>query len=71
MWSESPAFSLSKQTSDALIRTLRAQAALIDELLGEGYSYVIPLQFQSDPIEKRFSQYRQMSGGGFWSALLR
>ena len=59
------------QTSKALILTLRAQAQLIDELLREGhYLYVIPRKLQSDPIEKRFSQYRQMSGGRFLVSLV-
>ena len=60
-WSESPAFRLSKQTS----------AALIDELLISGeYDFIIPRRFQSDPLEKRFSQYRQMSGGRFLVSLV-
>ena len=31
----------------------------------EGYEYVLTSRFQSDPLERRFSQYRQMSGGRF------
>ena len=69
LWSESPAFCLSKQTSDALVRTLQAQALLIDELSHDGYVYVIPRKLQSDPLENRFSQYRQMSGGRFLVSL--
>ena len=52
-----------------MVTTLRAQAALICDLLNENYCYVIPARFQSDPIEKRFSQYRQMSGGNFLVSL--
>ncbi len=37
---------------------------LVEELLEEGYEYVMMGRFQSDPLERRFSQYRQMSGGG-------
>lgn len=59
----------SKQTFNALITTLRAQAHLISDLLEEGYEFVIPGKLQSDPIEKRFSQYRQMSGGNFLVSL--
>ena len=71
LWSGAPAFCLSKQTSDAFIRTLRAQAALIDELLHSNeYDYVIPRKLQSDPLENRFSQYRQMSGGRFLVSLV-
>ena len=64
--SESSNFLLTKQTSNALIQTLRAQAELIKELLSDGYLFVMTGRFQYDPIERRFSQYRQMSGGRFW-----
>ncbi len=71
LWSESPFFCLTTQTSKALIWTLRAQAQLIEDLLSKDhYSYVIPQKLQSDPIEKRFSQYRQMSGGRFLVSLV-
>ena len=69
LWCSSPSFCLTKQTSAALIRTLKAQASLIDELLAENYSFVIPRKLQSDPLERRFSQYRQMSGGRFLVSL--
>ena len=62
-------FSLSKQTFDALIRTLKAQSNLIKDLHSEGFKFVIPRRFQSDPLEKRFAQYRQMSGGRFLVSL--
>ena len=62
-------FCLTKQTFDALIRTLRAQASLVEDLLLEGYDFVVPRRFQSDPLEKRFSRYRQMSGGRFLVSL--
>ena len=40
-WQESPAFTLTPQTSNALIRTLRAQDMLIEDLLGEDdFQYV-------------------------------
>lgn len=58
-------FTLSKQTSTALITTLRCTASLIEDLLGEGYAYVLTSRFQTDPLELRFSKYRQMSGGRF------
>ena len=64
-WQESPYFTLTPHTSSALIATLRAQASLIEDLLKEGYDYVLVARFQSDPLERRFSQYRQMSGGRF------
>ena len=64
-WSHSPNYCLSKQTANALVLTLRSHAMLIRELLEEGYEYVMTRRLQSDPIENRFSQYRQMSGGSF------
>ena len=62
-WSISPYFTLTLQTSSALINTLRLQAMFIDELLNDGYDYILTARLQNDPIERRFSQYRQMSGG--------
>ena len=38
---------------------------MINDLLEEGYSYVLVGRMQSDPIERRFLQYRQMNGGHF------
>lgn len=68
-FSQSPTFTFTAQTSSALINTLRSQAMLIDELLEDGYDYVMTGRLQSDPIERRFSQYRQMSGGRFLVSL--
>ena len=50
-------FKLTCQTKSALVTTLRAQAELIDELTDDGYDFVKTARFQSDPIERRFSQY--------------
>ena len=58
-------FTLTKQTCSALVTTLRATGALTDDLLIDGIEYVLLVRFQSDPIERRFSVYRQMSGGRF------
>ena len=49
-------FTLTSQTSAALTCTLNASASLTEDLLNEGYEFVIP---------SRFSGYRQMSGGRF------
>lgn len=69
-WSKSSCLlTLSKQTCNALIQSLRGQAHLCYDLFAEGYDFVIPAKFQSDPLEKRFSQYRQMSGGNFLVSL--
>ena len=58
-------FTLSLSTVKALIRTLRCQASLIEDLLDDGYDFTLTARFQSDPLEMRFDQYRQMSGGRF------
>ena len=58
-------FTLTAQTSNALRRTLRCHAALIEYLFQDGYKFILTARFQSDPIERRFGQYRQMSGGRF------
>ena len=59
----------SKQTFDALICTLRAQACLCKDFLEEGYEFVVVAKFETDPLEKRFSQYRQMNGDHFLVSL--
>ena len=56
-------FTLTAETSNAMIKTIRSQAALIAELLLDGYLFVMTGRLQSESIERRFSQYRQMSGG--------
>ena len=53
----------------AMVLTLQAQAHLVTDLLQEGYEFVFPAKFQSDLLEQRFSQYRQMSGGNFLVSL--
>ena len=68
-WSTCAPFTLTSQTSHALITTLRGTSQLNNELLNEGYDYVLTSRFQSDPIERHFSKYRQMSGGRFLVSL--
>lgn len=58
-------FTLSAQTNAAMVRTLLCHANLIEDLLHEQYQFVLTARFQSDPVERRFGQYRQMSGGRF------
>ena len=53
----------------ALIRSLRSQADLLDELLMDKHKYILTARLQSDPIERRFSQYRQLNGGHFLVSL--
>ena len=38
-------------------------------MYNEGYKYVLTGRLQTDPLERRFSQYRQMSGGRFLVSL--
>ena len=47
----------------------RAIADLTTDLYNEGYKYVLTGRLQTDPLERRFSQYRQMSGGRFLVSL--
>ena len=58
-------FTLTTQTGSALVRTVLCFASLIEDLLREGYDFVLTSRFQSDPLEKRFRQYQQMSGERF------
>ena len=37
----------------------------MEELLDEGYKYILTSSLQSDPLERGFGQYRQMGGGRF------
>ena len=63
-------FRFSKQTMSALIWTLRSQASLMKELfMSQGFKYILTVRLQSDPIERRFSQYRQLNGGHFLVSL--
>ena len=68
-WSTCPNFLLTKQTSYALITTLKVTSCLLSELLNEGYKYVLTVRFQSHPLEQQFSKYRQMGGGRFLVSL--
>ena len=67
-WVQISDFCLTKQTSKVFVITLRGQAMLMQELLDERYE-LFTRRFQSDPLENRFSQYRQMSGGRFFMSL--
>ena len=58
-------FTLSKQITDALIVTLQCTASMIEDLLRDNFIYVLTARLQTDPLELRFSKYRQMSGGRF------
>ena len=51
-------FTLTAQTSSAFVRTLFSLASLIEDLLREGYYFVLTSRFQSNPLERRFAQYQ-------------
>ena len=38
-------------------------------MLADGFDFVLTNRFQSDPIERKYGQYRQMSGGSFLVSL--
>ena len=61
---------LSKQTANAFVTTLRATALLIEDLLQEGFDYVLLARLLTDALERHFSKYHQMSGGKFLVSLL-
>ena len=62
-------FTLSAQTANALQITLHGTADLIEDLLSDGYNYVLICRLQTDPLEKHFGKLRQMSGGRFLVSL--
>ena len=64
-YANSQKFTLTKQTSLAFIVTLKCTASLLEDLFASGYNYVLTSRLQTDPLELRFSKYRQMSGGRF------
>ena len=47
-------FTLTAQTGSALVRTLLCYVSLLEDLLGEGYHFVLTSRFQSDTPERRF-----------------
>ena len=68
-WGDSSNLGLSKQTFDAFICTNQAIADFTTDLFNDGYQYVLTGRLQTDHLERRFSQYRQMSGGRFLVSL--
>ena len=60
-------FTVTKQTCSALVTILRCTAyrGLIEDLRRGNYEFVLTSRLQTDPLEFRFSKYRQMSGVRF------
>ena len=56
---------LTAQTGSGVVRTLLCLASFIEDLLGEGYDFVLTSRFQKDPRERRYGQSRKVSGGRF------
>ena len=62
-------FTLSAQTANALQITLYGTADLTEDLLSDGYNYVLTSRLQTDPLEKHLGKLRQMCGGRFLVSL--
>ena len=57
---------LSRETSFALFHTSSALVKLSNYLFHDhNFDYILLGKFQTDPLEARFGQYRQMSGGNY------
>ena len=56
---------LSAQTSSALQTILLCQTSFIEDLLSDGFKFVLTIRFQSDSIERKFGQYCHINGGRF------
>lgn len=66
-WQLSKQSGLSSETFLAVKHTCQAVADLSENLLlHHDFQYVLTGQFLSDPIEKRFGWYRQLSGGNYF-----
>ena len=68
-WRDSKQLGLTKQTFNALICTNNVIADLCSDLLESSYQFVLTGRLQTDPLERRFSLYRRMSGGCFLVSL--
>ena len=73
-WDESKiangeAYTLNKQISEALQRTLLCHGAIIEDLLADGFDFVLTSRFQCDSIERRCGQYRLLNEGRFLVSL--
>ena len=55
------------QTASAFARTLKCHALLIEDLLAEGYDFIMTSRFQSDPLEA----IRSISTDEWWKVSSR
>ena len=51
---------LRKPLGGCFWRTLLCEASIIEDLLSDGFKFMLTARFQSDSAERRFYQYRQM-----------
>ena len=66
-WKTSGGNGLSAETFRTLIQTSKTLPQLVHYLLHEkGLAYVLSGKIQSDPLEKRFGRYRQLSGANYF-----
>ena len=49
-------FTLTSQTASAFTRTLLCHASLVEDILEEGYEFVLTSRFQGEPTKRRFAQ---------------
>ena len=68
-WRDSNRLGLTRQTFNALIWANDAIVKLCSDLFESGYQFILTGRLQTDPLERRFSLYRRMSGGRFLFSL--
>ena len=66
-WRKSKRAGLTPETFLACLQTMKSIPKLADHLQKKHeFSYLLPRKLMSDPIEGRFSWYRQVHGGNFF-----
>lgn len=64
-WDQSPLFKLTCQAVSLCNTAVRAYITLVDDLLNEGFQTMMTSRLQNDPIDLRFTQYREIIGSKF------
>lgn len=59
-WGQSPLFKLASQTVSSCNTAVRACITLIDDFLNEDFQTMMTSRLQNDPIDLRFTQYREI-----------
>jgi hypothetical protein len=66
-WKSSGLAGFTSPTFIAILQSLRTIPALCRHLLDkQGFAFILPGHFQSDPLEQRFGWYRQLCGANFF-----